>query len=331
MGIASLLLGKENPFAQWAGENQNFLGALGAGLGQGQNIQGGLSAGLSMVPEAKMLDREAAEKLKADKLAENHLNATQNWVQANYPQYAHLPPAQAWEAAMLAEKEKISGGTAPSQTQDIQEYEYARQNGFTGTFPQWMTSSKQPQTVINNSMGGTGDFYKKLDENLGVQVSDAISAGTNARSNQLRVSELERLLQTAPQGLQGGMVQAAGALGLPVEGLDDVQAAQALINQMVPLQRPPGSGTMSDADLALFKASLPQIINQPGGNQNILGAIKAINEYTIAQADIAQRVANREISPEEGRKLQAAVPNPLAGLRGGGATPTAPNDPLGLR
>lgn len=110
MGIASLLLGAENPFAQWTNQNQNLLGAIGAGLGQGQNIQSGLSAGLAMAPQAKQLDLAASEKLKAEKLAENQANATTNWIQSNYPQYAHLPPEQAWQAAMAAEKEKISGG-----------------------------------------------------------------------------------------------------------------------------------------------------------------------------------------------------------------------------
>jgi len=179
-----------------------------------------------------------------------------------------------------------------------------------------------PDTVIENNIGGSDKFYDTMDAKLAEQTAASIDAGMNATSNNMRLGELERILQTAPQGTQGVMVQAAGSLGLPVQGLDDVQAAQALINQMVPGQRPAGSGTMSDADLALFKQSLPSIINQPGGNQKILQTMKAINEYTIQQAQIAQAVANREISPAEGRAMQAQVPNPLArsGSGGSGAT-----------
>lgn len=105
MGIAEALLGKDNPFTQWVGQNQNFLGAIGAGLGQGQNIQSGLGAGLSMLPQAKQLDQAAAEKLKAEKLAETQANATQNWLQANHPDLAQMvqagmPVSEAWQTAM---------------------------------------------------------------------------------------------------------------------------------------------------------------------------------------------------------------------------------------
>jgi hypothetical protein len=105
MGIASFLLGENNPFAQWAGQNQNTLSAIGAGLAQGQNLQGGLAAGLAAVPQAKQLDQAAAEKLKAEKLAENQANATKNWLSANHPDLAQMvdagmPVSEAWQAAM---------------------------------------------------------------------------------------------------------------------------------------------------------------------------------------------------------------------------------------
>jgi hypothetical protein len=177
---------------------------------------------------------------------------------------------------------------------------------------------KTPDTLIDIQNGGATDkFYDKMDEKLAEQVVLTLEAGDNAMSNNIKLGQLETLLSNpSTQGAQGALVQIAGQFGIPMEGLDDIQAAQAIINQMVPLQRPPGSGTMSDADLALFKASLPAILNQPGGNTKIITTAKAINSYYIAQADIAERVANREISPAEGRKLQRAVPNPLDNIEG---------------
>jgi hypothetical protein len=189
-----------------------------------------------------------------------------------------------------------------------------------------VAAPKDPMVQVNtgDQSGASGDFYKGMDADLGEQQALLIDAGRNASSNNARLGELERLLATAPQGAAGSFVQMAGQFGIPMEGLSEVQAAQALINQMVPGQRPPGSGTMSDADLALFKQSLPSIANQPGGNMLILQTAKAVNEYTIAQAAIAQQVANREISPAEGRALQAAIPNPLADFKGASQAP-APN------
>ncbi len=180
-----------------------------------------------------------------------------------------------------------------------------------------------PDTVIENNIGGTDKFYDKLDEGLATDTVGLITQGRNAQGNNARLGQLENLLTQAPQGAQGVITQFAGNIGIPLDGLDEIQAAQAIINQMVPGQRPPGSGTMSDADLALFKASLPSIINQPGGNTLIIQTAKAINDYTIEQARIAEQVANREISPAEGRERQRNIPNPLQGFSGAKSAPQA--------
>ena len=139
MGLLEALLGANNPAAQWANQNSNFLGAIGAGLGQGQNIQSGLSAGLAAVPQAKALDRENAEKAKADAKLTAQTNATKAWIEQNYPQFAHLPVEQAWELATAYEKEKISGGSANELPNSVQEFEYARANGFDGSYMEWLS------------------------------------------------------------------------------------------------------------------------------------------------------------------------------------------------
>lgn len=221
--------------------------------------------------------------------------------------------------------------TAAKPTDDIAEYTFALGQGYRGTFEEWQKTNKAGVTV-NNTTGGTSKFYDQLDQKLGEQVAAAIDAGQSATSNLQRLGQLEQYLSTAPQGAQGAIVQFAGSIGIPSEGLDDIQAAQAIINQLVPLQRPPGSGTMSDADLELYKKSLPSILNQKGGNQQIIETTRAINQYAVEQAKIAQMVANREIDPAEGRRRQAAVPNPLAEFQSGGgaATGQAPAAPVAV-
>jgi hypothetical protein len=221
-----------------------------------------------------------------------------------------------------AQIDALSAKPAIPPTDDMQEYEAAKAQGFAGTLQDWIAIKPGAGAVtVNNNMGGSSDFYKKVDTDLGEQTAALIDEGRNAASNNMRLGKLEELLATAPQGAAGTFVQVAGQLGIPMEGLSEIQAAQAIINQMVPGQRPPGSGTMSDADLALFKQSLPAIANQPGGNQLILQTARAVNEYTIAQAAIAQKVASREITPAEGAALQAQIPNPLADFAGATQTP----------
>ena len=73
---------------------------------------------------------------------------------------------------------------------------------------------------------------------------------------------------------------------------------------------------MSDADLALFKRSLPRLINQPGGNKTIIETIRGITEYEIQAGEIADAVADRAITPVEGRKALRALQNPLARFKG---------------
>lgn len=302
-----------NPFLDWMDQNKGkitgaFGGMVGAGNDPRQALMGwsqGLQHGKSVDDENAILRQQEAEKKAAFQQTQQEQNQTRAWIQANFPQYANLPLAQAMEMATSAEPYTLGEG----QTRfDVNNKPIAA--GAPST----------PDTLVTTNIGGTDKFYDKIDEKMAEQTAAMIDTGLNAQSNNIRLGQIEELLKTAPQGAQGVLTQAAGAIGIPLEGASEVQAAQALINQMVPGQRPPGSGTMSDADLALFKASLPAIINQPGGNALIIQTAKSINDYYVSLATIAQQVANREISPAEGRKAQAAVPNPLAGFKptGGG-------------
>ncbi len=180
---------------------------------------------------------------------------------------------------------------------------------------------------VNVNVGGDGEgkkFYEKLDEEGAKMFGTLLNDGTNARSTIMRIDRLDQLLQMVPTGAMANFKQIAANYGLKLgDDVDNIQAAQALINQIVPQQRPAGSGPMSDADLELFKQSVPRIINAPGGNQIIIDTMRGIAQYTAAQGDIATQVANREITPAEGRKLLSQLPNPLAKnpTDGGGDTP----------
>jgi flagellar protein FlgJ len=111
---------------------------------------------------------------------------------------------------------------------------------------------------------------------------------------------------------------AAGEWGIPTEGLDELQTAQAIISALVPEQRQPGSGPMSDADLALFKQSLPRIIGQPEGNKLIIDTMRGIAEYDAEGARIVQKLRNEEMTRAEAFEALMNRKNPLADLGKGG-------------
>jgi hypothetical protein len=210
-------------------------------------------------------------------------------------------------------------------TDDQREYQAAKDEGFKGGLQDWITLGKRAGAASTNVTIGEGNkFYEKLDEKNAELFSTLSSQGVEAQSKAAQIDQLDSLLSAAPSGATAILKQAAGEYGIKTEGLSDIQAAQALINQMVPTQRLPGSGTMSDADLALFKASLPRLLNTPEGNKTIIQTMRGMTEYQRKMGEIADSVANRELSPEDGRRALKEIPNPLAGFKPSTATPSAP-------
>lgn len=179
--------------------------------------------------------------------------------------------------------------------------------------------------VVNNNMGGD-----KFDEAFATQDATALGAiseaGIAAQRNMARIDQMEELLQDSPSGFGALAAQRAGEWGINTEGLDSLQAAQALINAMVPEQRQPGSGPMSDADLELFKQSLPRIINQPEGNRLIIQTLRGIAQYDAEGARIAQAVRDGTMTRAQGFEALQNRPNPLDGFKapaGGMEAPVA--------
>lgn len=308
-------------FAQWAqrkGGNQSGgyqppMQDVGAGAGKAFDVDEGTMRALLASEETRPLAVSLIQARQETQASQGRFVTEQG------------DDGSIWQRDTLTGEQKVireapQPAKAPEAPSSVREYEYAKANGYTGSFTEWQTANKAAGVNVTVDNGGSNDFYKTIDQESAKAISGLIDAGTVALGNSARIGQLETELSNAPQGAAGKLTQIAGSLGIPMEGVDELQAAQAIINQLVPGQRAPGSGTMSDADLALFKQSLPSIANQPGGNQKILQTMKAINEYVIEQGRIANQIANRELTPAEGRAQLMAIPNPLAGIQ---ATPTA--------
>lgn len=170
--------------------------------------------------------------------------------------------------------------------------------------------------MVQNIVGaGETEFAKKAGAEAATQFSTIANQGTAASRGLVELENLEANLANVETGGAAAFKAYLGSVGIATEGLGEIQAAQSAINRLVPQQRSPGSGPMSDADLALFKASLPALINQPGGNQIIIETIRAINEYDVAASIIAGQALDGEITQAEARKRLRELPNPLADFR----------------
>jgi hypothetical protein len=187
--------------------------------------------------------------------------------------------------------------------------------------------------LVKNIVGGEqSEFGKQADREQAQIFSEIKKSGQKAIGTLRDVTRLGSILERSPGGWEAGIKLAAGNFGIKSEGLTDLQTAEAIINRLVPQQRPPGTGSMSDADLDLFKKSLPRIINQPGGNKAIISYLKGINEYLIKEGEIASLVLNRKITPIEADQRLMALQNPLEEFKNsaaGGLPPGVTVTPIG--
>ena len=158
-----------------------------------------------------------------------------------------------------------------------------------------------------------GAFAKKTGELLATEAAEIINQGAQASRGMAQIDTLEYALQQAPQGFVGNLASMAGSLGIQItENMPELQLAEAIISQLVPQQRPPGSGPMSDADLELFKRSLPRLVNSVEGNRMIVETMRAIAQYDIERGIIARQVQLGQITPQQADEAYRALPNPVA-------------------
>jgi hypothetical protein len=215
---------------------------------------------------------------------------------------------------------------AAGPTDDVREYEFARAQGYDRTFTDYqreMSAAGNEGTTVNVNTGESDVFYRELDRQSAQMFGELVNQGVTSGITLERINTLDGLLANIETGAGASFRQIAANYGLRLgDDVGDIQAAQALINQIVPTQRPPGSGPMSDADLELFKQSVPRLINQPDGNRIIIETMRRLADYTRRQGEIAAAVNNRELTPADGRRMLYALENPLSGFTAATGLPT---------
>jgi hypothetical protein len=293
----------------------------------------GLS-GLSMFPNQGVMQgaqqrmgerREDRKEAKGQASAQQQANRTLQWLQTQ----AQNNPNAAQALQMLSQGVIDAKGAvqmamqqpeAPKPTDDMREYEFAKAQGFQGSLQDWILSQRSAgATNISNNVGtGESAFQKKTGELLATEAATVVDQGALAQRNLGQIERLGGLLESVPAGASGALTGVAANMGLKVTGASEVEAAQAIISQLVPQQRPPGSGVMSDADLELFKQSLPRLINTREGNRMIVDTMRSIAEYDVQRGQIARQLQIGQITPEQASQAYQQLGNPLAAFSSGG-------------
>lgn len=246
----------------------------------------------------------------ADKKSQQR-NKTMDYLNAKHPELAEkveagfLPIGEAWKQVNGPDYKPTTlerNAQAAGFEAGTPEYQdFIRQNMLK---PQTSVTIDQGENAYNKELAkGSAQMFNKLSEQYG--------------TTQLALGQLERAEALLSQFESGGVAKfkhMAGEMGIDSEGLDDIQAFQAIVNKLVPTLRVPGSGPMSDADLLLFKQSMPRIRNQPGGNQLIIDALRGVYQYQIEQGKIAQLAQMGKLSREEAVAALNDLENPLEEL-----------------
>jgi flagellar protein FlgJ len=199
----------------------------------------------------------------------------------------------------------------------VREYQFAKDQGYQGTFQQFQLEQRRAGASNLNVNTGDNKFEAKAGEVIANQFAETYKQGQGAVRALGQVNRLDQLLQKTGGGFTPAVKMYAGQFGVNTSGLDDIQAAEAIIQSLIPQQRPVGSGTMSDKDVDLFRQSLPRLINQPGGNQKIISTMRGLYEYDQKLGKIASDALAGKISRERAMQLMNDVPNPLAYLTSG--------------
>lgn len=210
------------------------------------------------------------------------------------------------------------GAKEPNTTNDIREYQFAVQQGYNGTFPEYQQTLKKagaPTTTIGNGEN-TSEFVKKSDEAAAKRLGDIVDAGNSAGQMMGDMQQLADLGSRIGTGKGAQITAALGPYaempGIKLDGMDEVAAYGAIVSRIAPNMRPAGAGATSDFDARQYMQSIPGLANTPGGNAIIAGTFQAIQENKLAAAEIAQRAQSGEVKWQDAEREIRALPNPYS-------------------
>lgn len=207
-------------------------------------------------------------------------------------------------------------------TDDMREYEFAKKQGFPGSFVDFQLAQKKAgATNVNTTVGGnTSEFVKKSDEAAAKRMDEIVQAGQSAPQT---LSDMQQLIDLGAQiGTgKGAQIMAtigpyAQALGIDIKNMNEIQAYEAITSRLAPQMRAVGSGASSDRDVSMFLQSLPNLRNVQGGNEIIANTMKAVAQNKINAAEIASKAQRGEISWQDADKQIRELPNPYELFKG---------------
>lgn len=204
-------------------------------------------------------------------------------------------------------------------TDEVREFQYAEKNP---AFKQYKIDLKRAGAIQNQVMidqKGEGEFSKEAGKAQAKRFDELASEGQKARQMVSDIETLTELGKNIGTG-KGAEITArigpwAESIGVPIKGLSDIQAFEAIANRVAPSLRVPGSGAQSDFELKNFLKSIPALGNTPEGNAIVGATMKGLQENKIRAAEIGSRALNGEITRPQAEKMLRELPDPMENFR----------------
>jgi hypothetical protein len=176
----------------------------------------------------------------------------------------------------------------------------------------------QPFAVnVNNQ--AESKFKEKAGELQAKRFDELAGEATGAKQMQSDVAMLRDLGDKIKTGkiaeVKAVIGPYADALGIKVEGLNEIQAFEAVLNRVAPQLRVKGTGAQSDFELRNFLKQMPQIGNTPEGNALIEKTMQGFIQNKLSAAEIASDALNDAIDRKEADKRLRELPDPMAEWR----------------
>lgn len=206
-------------------------------------------------------------------------------------------------------------------TDEIKEYNLAKKQGFAGSFFDFKVGLKKAgaTNVTTNVDKGENSFATEAGKSQAKRFDELAGEGQKARQMVSDIETLTELGKNIGTG-KGAEITAkigpwAESLGVPIKGLSDIQAFEAIANRVAPSLRVPGSGAQSDFELKNFLKSIPALGNTPEGNAVAAATMKGLQENKVRASEIGSKALNGEITRPQAEKMLRELPDPMENYR----------------
>jgi ribosomal 50S subunit-associated protein YjgA (DUF615 family) len=283
---------------------QDPLFLMGAGIlsqqGQPGQIGRGMMSGLNMYNQMQGGAQERALNELRMKQLQGQMAQSQAQRAAQQQLMEGVDPniRQAMSAYPSLAQQYFSNQMMPQQpkpTDDIREYNFAKEQGYKGSFLDYQTDIREAgRTSLAVTVGGKGEqkYVEKRQEQQAQQMADLQKkAGGAYRQNQ----KLDNFIKSAGKGYAGSLAPIRSSLGnffasfgFGTEALRDTTAMQQTVASMkADYMQELGARGLTDKDMEILDAALPRIETDPAARLQVANVLRKYNTNLIDEYDLA--------------------------------------------